>query len=217
MSAPLTTDTLVVSRHQLDSLTAANDYMASLHPYLEGSGRSLLDMLLESLEDILNDLVSGLFGSSAKPAWQVAALLSVIVCVVLLFLYRDRLKRLFRRGTKVEYAVGDDNIYDIDFETEIAQARAAGNNDLLVRLFYLKSLRVLADAGRIDWISGKTPSQFEREAQLPALSRLTPLFVRVRYGKYAASADDAALAEQCCIDVDSTLTDNVVEEGGEQA
>ena len=208
-------DTLVVDTHQLDSLTRANDYMASLHPDIEGAKSSLIDLLLDDFYEMLQRILRKLFGHDAEPMWQFMALLSLIVVVVVLFMYRDRIKRLFNRNRQVDFNTDPDNIYIIDFDTEIADARARGDHAMLVRLFYLKSLRLLADADRITWMPGKTPAQFEREAGVDELTQLTPLFVRVRYGKYTANSDDSAMAEQCHDRIGAMLAMTEEQKGGD--
>ncbi len=84
----------------------------------------------------------------------------------------------------------DENIYEIDLDSALSDALARNDYSQAVRFTYLKTLRLLADADSISWQIGKTPVQYTREYVQPEFLTMTNVFLRVRYGKYNASADN---------------------------
>ena len=90
-----------------------------------------------------------------------------------------------------ETAVPDeaDDIYAIDYDAEMADAQARGDYSALVRLVYLRTLRTLADAGRIEWNLSKTPEQYASEIGTDDFRRMTMHFLRVRYGRFESSRE----------------------------
>lgn len=98
------------------------------------------------------------------------------------------------------------NIYSVDFDSEIAQALAAGNYTRATRLLYLQTLKDLSNAGRIDWQPQKTPTQFTLEVKQEAFNNMTYHFLRIRYGGFEA---DKQLFESM------TSLKNAVEKGGD--
>ncbi len=61
----------------------------------------------------------------------------------------------------------------------------------VVRLVYLQTLKVLSDAGKIKWEPFKTYTQYVREMRNSNFTAMTNHFLRVRYGMYEVTADDA--------------------------
>ncbi len=107
--------------------------------------------------------------------------------------YREAVRllylQLFVRSPKVamDYEVEEDTIYGVDFDSAIQQALGRSDYREAVRLLYLQTLKLLSDAGRIDWQLYKTPTQYLNECRLPAFRLLTNEFLRVRYGHFEAS------------------------------
>ena len=93
------------------------------------------------------------------------------------------------RDAKEEDNDGNETIYGIDFDAEIAKALAASNYRQAVRYLYLKTLRRLSDAGHINWQPSKTPSQYVYEVQRDEFRQLTQHFLRVRYGNFEATRE----------------------------
>jgi hypothetical protein len=83
----------------------------------------------------------------------------------------------------------EDNIHDIDFTQEIEKAIAANNFRLAVRLFYLRILKQLSDAGQIHWQPDKTNQAYISEiadaSRKHTFKRLTDQFEYVWYGEFA--------------------------------
>ena len=106
--------------------------------------------------------------------------LAVIVFAVLK-LTGTNVSQLFRRHADrglVRDDTLEDDIYGIDFDREIAQARQAGDYRRGIRLLYIYTLKRLADRQQIRWRPGKTNYDYQTEL------RGTPLqspFERLSY------------------------------------
>jgi hypothetical protein len=102
-----------------------------------------------------------------KYGWY-AAIVAVLVFAVLKFLQVD-LTGAFgrsRRRTGLDYDVLEEDIHGVDFPARLAEAEAAGNYRLAVRLGYLEALKYLSDANLLHWEPNKTNHAYLHE--LPA-------------------------------------------------
>lgn len=96
--------------------------------------------------------------------------------------------RKFKTGKEPEYSVYEENIHDINFGDEIEQAVQSKNYRKAIRLFYLKSLKLLSDAGHIQWQINKTNTDYRREISHKDLREefdfLSLAFEYVWYGEF---------------------------------
>nr|WP_262905325.1 DUF4129 domain-containing protein [Hymenobacter nitidus] len=85
------------------------------------------------------------------------------------------------------YDTAAEDIHSLDFNTLLAQAEAAGNYRLAVRLGYLAVLKQLTDHGLIRWQPEKTNHDYLRELTAgslrPAFQEITRQFEYVWYGE----------------------------------
>ncbi|MGY3088775.1 hypothetical protein ACVWYF_001815 [Hymenobacter sp. UYAg731] len=123
-----------------------------------------------------------------------ALFLGAGVFVVLKLLQIDftaMLGRSPRRGP-LAYDTAAENIHEVDFTSRLAEAEAAGNWRLAVRLGYLQLLKTLSDRGLINWQADKTNHAYLAELP-PAGSirhdfrEITRQFEFVWYGELALS------------------------------
>ncbi|WP_201983010.1 DUF4129 domain-containing protein [Hymenobacter rubidus] len=127
--------------------------------------------------------------------WVFYALFLVAgVFVVLKLLQIDFTALLSRtpRRVALAYDTAAENIHEVDFASRLAEAEAAGNWRLAVRLGYLELLKALSDRGLIQWQPDKTNHAYL--AELPAAGPLragfreiTRQFEFVWYGELALS------------------------------
>lgn len=118
--------------------------------------------------------------------WVVYAILGVIlVALALYWCYRRGL--LHAGFATTSQLAEEDNIYEVDFDAEMAEALRTSDYAALVRLVYLRTLRSLDESGRLRWRLSKTPAQYAAELSLPAFTTMTHHFMRVRYGRFEAS------------------------------
>jgi hypothetical protein len=98
------------------------------------------------------------------------------------------------KALDVPYTETIDNIHEIDFGSQIEAAIARGNFRLAVRLYYLRTLKVLSDRSLISWQPEKTNSTYVNEiADLPVrqqFAHLTRNFEYVWYGEFDLNRDN---------------------------
>ena len=121
--------------------------------------------------------------------WEVWAILIVLLLgwIAYKIFCSVRLSKVKHEETAVTDEA--DDIYAIDYDAEMADAQARGDYSALVRLVYLRTLRTLADAGRIEWNLSKTPEQYASEIGTDDFRRMTMHFLRVRYGRFESSRE----------------------------
>jgi hypothetical protein len=159
---------------------------------LEAPEYSIWDMI----NDWIHRLLRGIFGGGFAEKYTSPILIGALILAAAAIIYVLYLKRpeLFMRSKKVKPLacnIEDENIHEIDFNTEIAKATGAGDFRFAIRLVYLKTLRILSDSKRIDWQIYKTPSEYlyemkEKGSKKP-FKELTDKFLQVRYGNYDVS------------------------------
>ncbi|MGI4833867.1 MAG: DUF4129 domain-containing protein [Janthinobacterium lividum] len=162
----------------------------------EPAQAGLLQRLLHWLARLLGGIQST---RSGRVTWNVVVYglaLGMLVFAVLKLLQLD-VARLFGRAARaggLGYTVGGEDIHALDFGAALAQAEAAGQLRLAVRLGYLQLLKQLTDQHLIDWQPDKTNQAYLRELAAarpdlrPAFAELTRQFEYVWYGEWALGA-----------------------------
>ena len=123
-----------------------------------------------------------------------ALFLGAGVFVVLKLLQIDFTALLGRspRRMPLAYDTAAENIHEVDFTTRLAEAEAAGNWRLAVRLGYLQLLKTLSDSALINWQPDKTNHAYLSELPLAGtlqvdFREITRQFEFVWYGELALS------------------------------
>ena len=137
----------------------------------------------------LDDAVGS--GPSGKLIGYIALGILIAFALFIIFKVLGVDLKIFSRKSKsldVPYSEVEDNIHEIDFNAEIEHAIAAGNFRLAVRLFYLRILKQLSDAGQIQWQPEKTNQAYIAEinelTKKQTFKRLTDQFEYVWYGEF---------------------------------
>jgi len=123
---------------------------------------------------------------------------------ILIWYLRSSDIHLFRKPSKVVSDTGDEtiteDIFELDYDKEIAAAIAAQNFRLATRLMYLRTLRELSDRGLIQYKNERTNSDYL--FQLAGTSfyndffRLTRDFEYTWYGEFALSTEAFAIVQK---------------------
>ncbi len=121
-----------------------------------------------------------------------AALAALVVYVAIKIFGSHRLFAKKSERAALSYDVLNEDIHQIDYETEISKLINEGRYRLAVRLLYLRSLKRLTDASLINWAPGKTNSVYLEELADPALKNpfglLTRKFDYIWYGDFPVDA-----------------------------
>lgn len=107
-----------------------------------------------------------------------------------IFIFRGKAKKI---AAESDVETASDDIFSLNYNSEIAKAAAAKNFRLAVRLRYLQTLRLLSDKALIDYRYGRTNShyvsQLSHTAHCRDFSRLTRHFEYTWYGQFEPSAE----------------------------
>jgi Domain of unknown function (DUF4129) len=138
-------------------------------------------------------LGSKTFGFFQKYLGYVIILAAIII--VILVLNKSKLSGLFyySRENKISgFKEMKENINKIDFDALISEAVSKTDYRIAVRLYYLKTLKLLADRKLIDWNINKTNHNYIKEIKEAKLKNtfeeLTNLFEWIWYGELPVEA-----------------------------
>lgn len=147
---------------------------------------------------VWRNIAEWLNGRSYNHFWRwvfYALFLGAGIFVVLKLLQLDLTAMLGRtpRRVALAYDTEAENIHEVDFATRLAEAEAAGNLRLAVRLGYLQLLKALSDRALIHWQADKTNHAYLAELSAngplrPDFREITRQFEFVWYGELALSA-----------------------------
>lgn len=134
-----------------------------------------------------------LAGRSYQGFWRwifYGLVLGAVIFIVLKLLQVDVTGAFGRsaRSVPLPYDTLQENIHEVDFQTRLTEAEAAGNYRLALRLGYLQLLKQLSDRGLIRWQPNKTNHAYLDELPptgplRPAFRELTRQFEYVWYGE----------------------------------
>lgn len=129
-------------------------------------------------------------------------ILSGFLAVVLWYLYSSNILVFRKAPKKINDEVNEEpteDIFGLNYEKEIAKAVAAHDFRLAVRLWYLRTLKDLADSGLIDYRYGRTNSDYVSQLRNTThhrdFTRLTRAFEYTWYGQFALPAEAFALMQ----------------------
>jgi hypothetical protein len=112
------------------------------------------------------------------------------VIIVILVLNKSKLRGLFyfnKENQVSGFKETKEDINEIDFDNLITEAISKSNYRIAVRLYYLKTLKLLSDRKLIDWKINKTNQNYVREIKKEELKmpfeKLTYLFEWIWYGE----------------------------------
>ena len=179
---------------------------------------SLIQRIIRWLEEIFSGTMRTATSDETSLFWVLGGIFVVIAAGVYLFTHKVG---IFRRGGKsdLDYEVEDEDIYGIDFDSRIDKAVSQHDWREATRLTHLKTLRWLADNGRIEWALYKTPSQYTREELSPEFREMTNDFLRIRYGNFEATERTYQLMQSRSKAMIARISDELVimeQKGGEQ-
>jgi hypothetical protein len=132
--------------------------------------------------------------------WFRNLLWAIIVCsfvvVLILFLMKSNITLFHKKPTVIQTAGESffrENIFTINYESEISNAIQVGDFRLAVRLYYLQTLALLAGKNLIEYNDGFTNSdyvmQLRQSSYYGAFKKLTRHFEYTWYGHFPVTPD----------------------------
>jgi hypothetical protein len=133
-------------------------------------------------------------------AWFRNLIWAIIVCsfviVLVLFLMKSNIQLFHRKPAALQTSnalTPNENIFSIDYEREIMQAKQAGDLRLAVRLYYLQTLALLSGRHLIQYKGDRTNSEYVTQLRQSSLytpfKKLTRHFEYTWYGQFPVSAE----------------------------
>ncbi|MCR4852498.1 MAG: DUF4129 domain-containing protein [Prevotella sp.] len=150
--------------------------------------KNLLESFIEGLNNLLREITPRNMPDGTQDFINVVCAIALVVLLVWFFF---KLKpKLFAQKDEADkrFSLEEDNIYGIDFEQMIEEARQKQNYHQMVRLIYLQTLRHLSDNKHIKWQPYKTPTQYTQEFPVAPFREMTQHFLLIRYGNGTATA-----------------------------
>lgn len=166
-----------------------------------------IDSWWNALQRHIDRTINRVFRIEGIPTiWQILKYI-FFVCLVLY-----ALKRLFRMDTSklfknssaapapIVYKETVENIHKLNFNQLLKEAIAQKNHRKAIRLYYLKTLKVLTDKKVIDWKPHKTNEDYRRELARSnyagKFKEISLLFDYVWYGEFGIDEQSFHKAEQ---------------------
>lgn len=144
----------------------------------------------------LRDLFNVNFGSGNWDQFLLFMIFTSALVYVIIRLLKVSTFRIFygsRAGKPIEPVVEQENIHEMDFEQRLREATEEKNYRLAIRLYYLWSLKMLADANHLHWEPGKTNHDYLRELKASPLNggfrQLSYYFEYAWYGNFSVTAE----------------------------
>lgn len=137
-----------------------------------------------------------------KTAFWIAAIL-LLIYGVLKMLGLDFASLFYKTADVkplIKFETIEEDIHEIDFDKEIEQAIVNKNYRYAIRLYYLKTLKILSDKELINWQKDKTNADYVFEVSKTGLStdfrKITKLFNYSWYGEVVLNTNTFNMAQQ---------------------
>ncbi|MFZ6010596.1 MAG: hypothetical protein ACOYXT_09630 [Bacteroidota bacterium] len=153
----------------------------------------------------LAQLINALFSETASTDWGRFAIYVIAVVILTYVIMRvmkiDAFNLFAGKNTgAADYTVLDENIHEMNFEKLISEALSKKDYRLVIRLFFLHSLKLLSDKQLIHWEPGKTNVDYQNELQVAELKKgfneLGFYFQYAWYGNFAVSDEMLARVKE---------------------
>lgn len=188
-------DSSVIKLRHLDSAAVAAYKNKRAFNYTENpNGKTWIAKIIYWISDFFDKIFNSKAFNNRYFGIFLKGLIYLLLVVLLVFIISKLsgidLKILAKKSTdiRVAYTESLENIHEINFDEQIENALKAGNYRLVVRLSYLKTLKILSDRAEIFWMPDKTNqaylAELKNEQQRQAFAQLTYQFEYVWYGDF---------------------------------
>lgn len=198
-------DTSVIQKKSFSEEAMKNYRSSDDFVYNEDySFTSALDKLFDTLKRYFIWLLEKLFGPlfaknvfDALPSRDIViyTITFVLIGLIILFFYKSKLRFLFYKKSKKSSSTAfiEENIHEIDFQTEILLAEDQQKFRLAIRLQFLSLLKQLDIINFIQWESQKTNREYIQELNDESIrsdfEELVSIFEYVWYGEFTPNIE----------------------------
>ena len=137
---------------------------------------------------MINDLFRGAASNPLSKYFFIGIGVAILLYIVIKIIGSENIFSKKSKETILPYDILNENIHEIDYETEIQKLIEQGKYRLAVRLLYLRTLKKLSDAEIIHWQPEKTNYNYLTEISKPEIKNefgnLTHQFDYIWYGDF---------------------------------
>ena len=141
---------------------------------------------------MVNELFTGAASNPVSKYFFIGVGVAVLLYIVIKIIGAENIFSKKSKETILPYDILNENIHEIDYETEIQKLIDQRKYRLAVRLLYLRSLKKLSDAEIIQWQPEKTNYNYLTEISKPEIKNefglLTHQFDYIWYGDFPVDA-----------------------------
>ena len=141
----------------------------------------------------------------------VAYIIVVVLLVILLyFIFRREVVNIFTNPARI-ITINDieEDVHTLDFDYKIKEAISSGQYRFAIRLYYLKTLKILDDKGYIEWQPQKTNREYLFSLRSKSIyigfDKVTAIFNIAWYGEFPVDESTFRKAEQEFINFNNSL------------
>ena len=177
---------------KLENIRSQKDYIYDRKPKQTSVWNDFFMWLLRKID-------RGLSSKSFFDFWKILRyfLFALVIFLILSTLLKVNLSGLFykpvKRKRSVMYETIDEDIHELNFDILIQEAEEKGLYRKAIRLYYLKSLKLLSNKSLIDWEINKTNREYFFELKNTGLQKdfkgITYFFDYIWYGHFEISKD----------------------------
>ncbi|RYG17032.1 MAG: DUF4129 domain-containing protein, partial [Chitinophagaceae bacterium] len=141
---------------------------------------------------MVNELFTGAASNPVSKYFFIGLGIAILLYIVIKIIGAENIFSKKSKETILPYDILNENIHEIDYETEIQKLIDQRKYRLAVRLLYLRSLKKLSDAEIIKWQPEKTNYNYLTEISKPEIKNefglLTHQFDYIWYGDFPVDA-----------------------------
>ncbi|MFC4143872.1 DUF4129 domain-containing protein [Pedobacter mendelii] len=149
---------------------------------------SLWDRFWMWFWNMIGDLFKGAASNPVSKYFFIGIGIAILFYIVIKVVGAENIFSKKSKETILPYDILNENIHEIDYETEIQRLIEQGKYRLAVRLLYLRTLKKLSDSEIIQWQPEKTNYNYLTEISRPEIknefSVLTHQFDYIWYGDF---------------------------------
>jgi hypothetical protein len=154
------------NHRQLDNNKLGNLKTLPAYDYSikRGEGTTLWQRIKNWFSNLINSILNGRGTGMVIRVIIYVLIIGAAIFSILRFINTNP-SRLFNRSSNqtIPYTIAEENIHEIDFDTQIEVAIENKDFRLATRLYYLRALKILTDSNLINWQAGKTNSDYYYE------------------------------------------------------
>ncbi|MFC3561697.1 DUF4129 domain-containing protein [Pedobacter jamesrossensis] len=184
---------ITAAKFNKEALLAYSKQSAFKYDVAQIRDLSLWDRFWMWFWQMIGDLFQGAASNPVSKYFFIGLGVAILVYIVIKIIGAENIFSKKSKEITLPYDILNENIHEIDYESEIRNLVEQGKYRLAVRLLYLRTLKKLTDAEIIQWQPEKTNYNYLTEISKPEIksefSQLTHQFDYIWYGDFPVDAE----------------------------